>query len=103
MGRIFRWAMELSLIPDEERSNPVRRVKPPKFRKQEQISLQPQDAWKLVSSLPPLEKTLVLLASITGMRQGELLGLKWMDIDVSKKADTIPPHLGSRKGRFAQD
>ena len=35
----------------------------------------------LVENLPLRERTLVLLAASTGLRQGELFGLKWRDID----------------------
>ena len=36
----------------------------------------------LVENLPARERTLVLLAASTGLRQGELFGLKWRDIDL---------------------
>jgi integrase len=35
----------------------------------------------LVENLPLRKRTLVLLATSTGLRQGELFGLKWRDID----------------------
>ena len=36
---------------------------------------------QLVDALSPRERTLVLLAAGTGLRMGELFGLKWKDID----------------------
>jgi integrase len=38
----------------------------------------------LLESLPLRERTLVLLAASTGLRQGELFGLKWHDIDFER-------------------
>jgi integrase len=35
----------------------------------------------LVENLPLHERTLVLLAALTGLRQGELFGPEWRDID----------------------
>ncbi len=38
----------------------------------------------LVDHLPLRERTLVLLAAATGLRQSELFGLKWRDVDLRR-------------------
>ena len=38
-------------------------------------------------------KTLFLTAIMTGARQGEILGLKWSDVDFSEKADQHQPDI----------
>src|ERR1700745_4482089 len=38
----------------------------------------------LVDHLPLRERTLVLLAAATGLRQSELFGLKWRDVDFKR-------------------
>ena len=41
----------------------------------------------------PKYRTLFMLAIFTGARQGELLGLKWGDIDWADLPDQYPAHL----------
>jgi len=78
LRRAFREAVEMGLMAD----NPCDRARPGRYRPR-----QPQ--------LPPLEQLvellrvadgtpvgpMVRLAAATGMREGELLGLKWGDVD----------------------
>jgi integrase len=43
----------------------------------------------LVESLQARERTLVLLAASTGLRQGKLFGLKWRDVDFQNGELTV--------------
>ncbi len=67
--------------------NPVRDVEKPKGRSEnkgeEELNiLNPQQCKLLFENTPELKyKTLFMTAVLTGMRQGELFGLKWSDID----------------------
>jgi len=67
--------------------NPVRDVEKPKGQSEhnddEQLSiLSPQQIKSLLQKTPELKfETLFMTAVLTGMRQGELFGLKWSDLD----------------------
>ena len=67
--------------------NPVRDVEKPKgkstYTDNTDINvLEPYQISDLLNSTPELKyKTLFMVAVTTGLRQGELLGLKWTDID----------------------
>ena len=58
-------------------------VRPPRVQAQEMRALSPSEARQLLSAAvgDPLE-ALYVLAVTVGLRQGELLGLKWADVDL---------------------
>lgn len=79
----------------------------PKKPKKEMEYWDEQDAWKFLDSAKG-ERTYIAfyLAIKTGMRQGEILGLKWEDIDLEKKTITIKrvlTHDGSKFGTPKND
>ena len=67
--------------------NPIRDAEKPKGRSEhneekELNILIPAEILSLLDAAPDLKyKTLFMAAVTTGLRQGELLGLKWIDID----------------------
>jgi len=61
--------------------NPIRFVRQSAKRRTAPTLLAPMEIKMLVEGLDLRERTLVLLAASTGLRQGELFGLKWGDID----------------------
>ena len=61
--------------------NPIRFVRQSAKRRRAPDVLTGAEVKALVENLPLGERTLVLLAASTGLRQGELFGLKWRDID----------------------
>ena len=61
--------------------NPIRLVRQSAMPVQEEIVLEPVEVQALLSELHDPFRTLILLASVTGLRRGELFGLKWEDID----------------------
>jgi integrase len=61
--------------------NPIRLVRQGAKRKTVPNVLTPDEIKTLVNGLELREKTLVLLAASTGLRQSELFGLKWGDIN----------------------
>ena len=45
------------------------------------MTITPEQALTIMRELPQLEKTLVLVTAVTGLRISEALGLKWEDVD----------------------
>jgi integrase len=62
--------------------NPICLVRQSAKRRRPPTVLMPAEIKALVDSLGIRERTLVLLAVSTGLRQSELFGLKWGDIDL---------------------
>jgi len=65
--------------------NPIRLVRQGAKRKAAPIVLTPAEIKTLANGLELREKTLVLIAASTGLRQSELFGLKWGDINFEDK------------------
>jgi len=67
--------------------NVARLVKPPRAVRHEMAALRPEQARRLLETAvgDPLEG-LYVLALTTGMRQGELLALRWADVDLDAAA-----------------
>jgi len=63
--------------------NPIREIERPKDNRQKEMDfLRPNEIRALIDNTPDQKyKTLFTLAVMTGARQGEILGLKWADID----------------------
>ena len=62
-------------------SNPIRLVRQGALPQQEEIALEPVEVAAILSELRDPFQTLILLAAVTGLRRGELFGLKWEDVD----------------------
>lgn len=61
--------------------NPIRHVRQSAKRSRIPTVLTPQQVKELLEKLVDLPKTAVLLGASTGLRVGEILGLKWEDVD----------------------
>jgi integrase len=64
--------------------NPIRLVRQSALPLQEEIVLEPVEIAALLPELRDPFRTLILLASVTGLRRGELFGLKWEDVDFNE-------------------
>jgi integrase len=74
-------------------------VKPPQVRREEMRPLTPEQVKALLEAArgDRLE-ALYLLAVTTGLRQGELLGLKWEDVDLEEGKLQVRRTLATAKG-----
>jgi integrase len=79
LHKALKQAVNDGLIP----RNATEAVKPPHVRKEEMRPLTPQQAKMLLDAVEGNRlEALYVLAVTTGLRQGELLGLKWEDVDL---------------------
>lgn len=76
-------------------SNPARRVKPPKTKKPKMEFFNDYECKFLIQSLMELTgsnlkyKAAILLDIFSGIRRGELIGLKWSDVDFKNETINI--------------
>jgi integrase len=77
MNVLFQHAMRYEWAA----SNPIRLVRQGALPQQEEIALEAVEVAAILSELRDPFQTLILLAAVSGMRRGELFGLKWEDVD----------------------
>jgi integrase len=85
LKHMFSKAVEWSKVRD----NPTRRVKLLKGEVQRVRFLMPDEIQMLLSNCPDHIKPIVTLAVHTGMRKGELLGLKWDQVSFEQGIITL--------------
>ena len=76
-------------------TNPVDSIPKPKTRKKEMNYLSPEEVTKLLDASEGKARLLIELAVLTGMRRGELFGLKWKDI--------TDGHVNVKRARFRKE
>jgi integrase len=69
--------------------NPIRLVRQGVKRRTTPSVLTPAEIKALLSGLGLRERTLVLLAASTGLRQSELFAVKWCDIDFAQQTINV--------------
>src|SRR5205807_7638962 len=80
LGRVLAHATRRGIITD----NPMRRLERrerPRVGRREMRILTPEEINALLAVARPTYRTLLATAVFTGLRQGELLGLQWADVD----------------------
>lgn len=88
LGRVFGRAARLGVI----NTNPVRQLEKeerPKSVRREIPAFDRDAIGKLIASTPKRYRTLIAVSLLTGVRQGEALGLRWQDVDVKAGAIRI--------------
>ncbi len=79
-------AVEWELIP----TNPAHGVKPPRVPAGRVRYLQPTELRSVLEACPEWLRPIAALAAATGMRRGEILGLRWMDVDYDGRRIMLP-------------
>jgi len=92
LGQAVRWGL-LS-------RNPAQLVDPPKVEQQPPTALEPEQVQALLGAArgDRLE-ALFVLAACLGLRQGELLGLSWEDVDLKEGTLTVRKQLQEIEGK----
>jgi integrase len=70
-------------------NNPIKSVRTSAKRLREPDILTPKEVQDLLRELPQREQTMVLLAASTGLRRGELIALRWRDLDFEAELANI--------------
>lgn len=100
LGTLFAWAVKAGHIA----SNPVRGVEQParqdavEFLSQEEVRILLQTAARRAADGQVTEQLLyacVATAIYTGLRKGELFGLRWRDLDLASRRLTVARSFGS--------
>jgi integrase len=94
---ILRGALDAAVRSKKIASNPCRLVTPPRAVKKELAYLTLEQAQRLLETAHNHRlECLLTLALATGMRQGELLALRWSDVDFSKATLLVARSLSYR-------
>jgi len=79
--------------------NPAEAVDPPRPRREEMQALDGAAAARLLAAVRDTSMNVpVVLALATGMRRGEILGLKWEDVDLDRGTLTVNRSLETTRG-----
>ncbi len=100
LGRMFSAAVRDGTIP----ANPVRRLEKgerPQVERREFPELDRDAIGRLIAKTPERYRTLVTVAVLTGIRQGETLGLRWADVDVKAGVLRVRRQL-DRRGQLVE-
>jgi integrase len=80
--------------------NPVSQSSMPEVYDQKERVLSPEEELRLIEELPNEFKPIILVALNTGMRLGEILGLRWEWIDLEDNIIYLPQtHTKSKRSR----
>jgi integrase len=100
LGRVLGAAERRGIIA----ANPVRRLEKaerPRVERREFPSLDREAVGKLIAATPERYRLIVAVSVMTGLRQGEALGLRWQDVDV--RAGTLRvKHQLDRHGNLVE-
>lgn len=86
LKHMFRLAVEWEIIP----VSPAQGVKTPKAPAGRVRYLQPTELHALLEICPDWLRPIVALAVCTGMRRGEIVGLRWFDVDLAHNRIMLP-------------
>jgi len=86
LKHLLNLSVEWEIIP----FNPSQGVKSPKVPAGRMRYLQATELWVLLDACPEWLRPIAALAVSTGMRRGEILGLRWLDVDMLHDRIMLP-------------
>ncbi len=93
LSRIMKWCVRQGMAA----SNPVTKLdddERPKVSRREMRVLERDELGRLLAAAPDRYRTLLATAVFTGVRLGELLGLRWADVDFEGGLVSVRKQLG---------
>ena len=96
LSRLFNHAVRRGLIE----VNPVSKLdrsERPRVSRQERPVLNPEQIGRLLEAAAPRFRTLLATAILSGIRQGELLGLHWRDVDFDNQVIHVRTALDRKR------
>jgi integrase len=84
MHLVYSMAQANDLIPRTVEANPVTHVHIATTTEYEAVLVTPQQAWNIICRMQAFERLLTLLVAVTGLRIGEVLALRWKQVDWNK-------------------
>jgi integrase len=100
LGRVLAYAVRLRLISSNPMNRLERRERPSVVQREMRI-LRPEEIDSLLCATTPAYRALLATAIFTGLRQSELLGLKWADVDFESSVVHVRRQL-DRSGHYSQ-
>jgi integrase len=76
---IYRWALQRGYAV----SNPTRGIHKPAVRPSQKAIASPAEAVAMIEAVPRHDRALWAVALLAGLRRGELIGLRWDDVDLA--------------------
>lgn len=99
LGTALNYAVDLQYV----QKNVAASTRPPQLEDREMHALDVGAVDKMLKTLETWPdkrlRTIVLLATFTGLRRGELLGLRWDDVDLANATLTVARSAQSVKGQ----
>lgn len=86
LKHLIKLAVEWEIVP----MNPAAGVKGPKAPAGRLRYLQPTEFGAVLNACPEWLQPIAMLACFTGMRRGEILGLRWLDVDATNHRVLLP-------------
>lgn len=87
LTKVLNLAVDLGVLAENPIAGKVKMHREPTGRVR---YLQPEEIEKLLSECADHLKPIVYLAMLTGMRKGEILGLRWDEVDLSRGVIRLP-------------
>jgi integrase len=78
LAAMFAYAISQKLIA----VSPLSPRDRPKVQRKEKPTLKPSEVWAVIAAIPLPLRALFVVLTMTGCRIGEVLGLKWKDVDL---------------------
>jgi integrase len=99
--QVFNKAMRAALEDRLISVNPVERLPLPKIEREEMRFLTPDELSRLADTIDARYRAFVLLAGYSGLRVGELLALRWGNIDMLRRQVTVVETLTDLAGQLS--